>query len=79
MLLFDQVFVRQNLLVYTDAMGMNEKQAYEKVRSQMKNMNIAPPLFARMILRDIGMFLNNSWMTGASQVYGPHNSLSSKC
>lgn len=74
-LLFDQGFVRQILLVYTDAMGMNEKQAYEKVRSQMKNMNIFPPLFARMILCDIGMFLNNSWMTGASQVEGPNNSL----
>lgn len=40
-LLFDQGFVRQILLVYSGAMGMNEKQACEKVRSQMKNMNIS--------------------------------------
>lgn len=52
-LLFDQGFVRQILLVYTDAMGMNEKQACEKVRSQMIKYEYLSPLFARMILRDI--------------------------
>lgn len=40
-LLFDQGFVRQILLVYCGAMGMNEKQAREKVRSQIRNMNIS--------------------------------------
>lgn len=54
-LLFDQGFVRHILLVYSGAVGMNEKQACEKVGSHMKKNKseyfFAP--FARMIFCDI--------------------------
>lgn len=55
MLLFDQGFVRHILLVYSGAVGMDEKQACEKVGSHMKKNKseyfFAP--FARMIFCDI--------------------------
>lgn len=58
-LLFDQGLVRWILLVYPGAMGMNEKQACEKVRSQTEKSEYFSPLFARIILCDIW---NVSWI-----------------
>lgn len=55
--LFDQGFVRHILLVYTDAMGKNERQVFEKGQQSMMKYEYLSPLFARMILRDIWTLL----------------------
>lgn len=52
-MLFDQSFVRQILLVRTDALGMNEKQAPWKGQESNEKYENLSPVFARILLCDI--------------------------